>query len=172
MSVRFATPKDIIHYFKDLKEWNIPLDYAFDFYLPYGCDYDKFSSYGILSFKDFNDERKFISFINSYVTDNFEEIAETLKHVYIFHKHNIVYKRTYTDDKGITSPILVDVLHSDRLDRVPMDAIYYFAIEKFGRPPNNGETRLQQQERLRQELAEHKDLEGLFVIQEIQGYTF
>lgn len=170
MNKRFTTAEDIINYFKELKTLKIPLDYAFEFYLPRGCDYGELREHGIGSFKDLNDDEKYEKFINSYVPENIEDIALALNNTYIFNKHKIVYKRTFTDDKGITSPILVDVVYSDRLDRVPLDAVYYFAMEKFGRPPNKGETFQEQQKRLRREMNQHKDLEGLVVIEEIEGY--
>jgi hypothetical protein len=166
------TLQDIKTYFKNLKEWKIPLDWVFGFYLPCGCDYDKFREYGISNYKDLNNDNKYTHFINTYITKNYKSIAECIRHCYRFTKDNIVYKRTFTNDEGITRPYLVDVLYSDRLDHIQSDAIYYFAIEKFGRFPNPKETRSEQQDRLHKEKADHKDLEGLYEIEEIVGYTF
>ena len=166
------TLEDIKTYFKNLKEWEIPLDWVFEFYLPCGCEYDKLREYGISNYKDLNNDKKYTHFINTYITENYKRIAESIRDCYRFTKDKIVYKRTFTNDEGITRPYLVDVLYRTRLDRIQSDAIYYFAIEKFGRPPNKNETRSEQQDRLRKEKAEHKDLEGLYEIEEIAGYTF
>jgi hypothetical protein len=139
----------ITNYFYDLQRWGIPLDWAFEFYLPDGCEYDKLRTYGIASYKDLLDHHKFSAFINSYVPEYFEDIRFILQNTFIFKKEQIIYKRTFTFDDGSTHPILIDPISSDRLDRIPSNALYFHSIQQFGLPPNKDETFQAQQIRLR-----------------------
>lgn len=140
----------ITNYFYDLHRWGAPLDWAFDFYLPDGCDYDKLQTYGITSYKDLLDHHKYHLFVQSYVPEYFEDIQFILQNTsFIFKKELIIYKRTFTFDDGTTHPILIDPIPSDRLDRIPSNALYFHSVQKFGFPPNHGETFQEQQIRLR-----------------------
>jgi len=152
----FTTFEEVYTYFRKIKKWGIPLDWAFNFYLPDSCEYDVLKNYGIKKYEDFKDKKKYDTFLNTYVLNNLEEIMENLRDTYKFTEDKIIRGDTYIDDEGKQQKLYMLELGTDRLDRAESNSLYFIDMGLFGYPPDEGETFDEFQRRLRITNEHHK----------------